>query len=268
MRKIIAVLNTKGGASKSTFAFQVIGGYFLPKKQPVRLMEFDDENKDSEKFGKSAIKTEQIKVGDGSAITDILRKAILESNKEENLVLDVGGNKTTTIFIEGLKKSMLYRKIDLIVIPMSGGYQDLDNAKKTYELIKAFNIPVVFGLSRIRNMERAKFQYDEFFKSFPNEKYIELKESDVIDLSRNNKKSVYEIAVDTELKTSLEASLVEAFDSNDNVKAKFLSFQFEIATEAEEYLDSILTPAWNELDSFLMNNNEDGKDARTNAQGS
>lgn len=266
MKKIVAVLNTKGGASKSTFAFQVIGGYFLQKSLPVMLMEFDDENKDSEKFGKSNIKTEQVKVGDGSAITDILRKAILESNKDENLVLDVGGNKTTTIFIEGLKKSMLYRKIDLIVIPMSGGYQDLDNAKKTYELVKEFNIPVVFGLSRIRNMERSGFQYAEFFKAFPNEKYLELKESDVIDLSRNNKKSVYEIAMDSELKSSLEAALVEAFDNNDNTKANFLSFQFEIATEAGEYLRAILEPAWQKLDTVIKI--EEEKDARTNTKGS
>jgi len=249
--KVIAVLNTKGGASKSTFAFQVLGGYFLARNKPVTLLEFDDENKDSDKFKNSSIHTKQVKVGDGSAITDILRKAILEKDGDDSLILDVGGNKTTTIFIDGLKKSFLHKKIDLFIIPMSGGYQDLDNAIKTYDLVKGFGVNVVFGLSRIRNMERTAFQYAEFFRYFPTQTHLKLKESDVIDLSRTSKKSVYEIAIDEELKTSIEASLSEAFDQRDNTKAKFLSFQYEVAVEAQDYLESILAPAWESLDGIL-----------------
>lgn len=249
----IAVLNTKGGASKSTFAFQVASAYFLHKNQRVDLYEFDDENKDAENFKNSAVRTKQIKIGDGSAITDILRSSILE-HTGENLIIDVGGNKTTTIFIEGLKKSMLYKKIDLIIIPMSGAYQDLENAVKTYKMIEDLNIPIVFGLSRVRSMNRLQLQYRDFFMYFPTNPHIVLQESDVIDLSRNSSKSIYEIAIDKQFKLLIENELMDAFDKKDNNKAKILSFQFEVSGEAEKYLDEILIPAWGKLDDILIPN--------------
>ncbi len=246
----IAVLNTKGGASKSTVALQVAAAYFLQKNENVDLYEFDDENRDSLNFSLSQIKSKQIKIGDGKEITDILRNSILE-HTGDNLVIDVGGNKTTTIFVDGLKKSMLYKKIDLIIIPMSGGAQDLTNAIKTYDLVKGFNVPIIFGLSRVRNLKRVQFQYSHFFLQFPNEKYVILQESDVIDLSRGINKSIYEVASDKELKSLIEKDLDEAFNTNNNEKAKQLSFRFEIYGESEEYLDNILKPAWNVLDSIL-----------------
>lgn len=247
----IAVLNTKGGASKSTVALQVAAGYFLQNNEEVELFEFDDENKDSLSFKNSAIKATQIKVGDGKDITDILRNSIIDHNGE-NLVLDIGGNKTTTIFIDGLKKSMLFKKLDLIIIPMSGGAQDLTNAIKTYDMIKSFNIPVIFALSRVRRMDRIWYQFNNFFRHFPNDKFISLKESDVIDLSRELEKSVYEIALDSsEFKPLLEQDLMEAFDCNDKTKQKLISFKYEIYGEAAEYLDDILKPAWNVIDEVI-----------------
>ena len=123
----IAVVNTKGGASKSTVAFQVAAASFLAKNQEVQLIEFDDENKDSETFSSSKIESYQVEIGDGTDIEEVLKNTLLVSSSE-NLVIDVGGNKTTTIIIDGLKKTRLYRKIDLFIIPMSGGHQDLKNA--------------------------------------------------------------------------------------------------------------------------------------------
>ncbi len=246
----IAVLNTKGGASKSTVALQVAAAYFLQKKENVDLYEFDDENRDSLNFNLSEIRSKQIKIGDGKEITDILRNSILKYNGD-NLVIDVGGNKTTTIFVNGLKKSMLYKKIDLIIIPMSGGTQDLNNAIKTYELVKAFNIPIVFGLSRVRNVKRVQYQYYRFFIEFPNEKYFILQESDVIDLSRDINKSIYEVASDKELKSLIEKDLNEAFSTGNDAKADLLSHRYEIYDDSEEYLENILTPAWNVLDNII-----------------
>ncbi|MDD5406943.1 MAG: hypothetical protein PHE73_08415 [Sulfurovaceae bacterium] len=245
----IAVLNTKGGASKSTVALQVAAAYFLHKNQNVDLYEFDDENKDSLNFTYSEIKSKQIKIGEGKDISDILRNSILEF-KGENLVIDVGGNKTTTIFIDGLKKSRIFKKIDLIIIPMSGGSQDLSNAIKTYDMVKELDVPILFALSRVTNMNRLKFKYNDFFMYFPTNNYIALAESDVIDLSRSVNKSVYEVAVDKEFKSILEKELDEAFDKNDNEKAKLLSFKYEISGEAEQYLNDILHPAWKTIDAL------------------
>lgn len=244
---IITVVNTKGGASKSTVAFQVAAASFLAKSQKVELIEFDDENKDSETFSNSKIKSVQVEVGDGTDIDEVLKDTILVP-KDKNIVIDVGGNKTTTIVIDGLRKTRLYRKINLFIIPMSGGYQDLQNAQKTYELIKGFDVPVIFALSRVRNPKRLQFQYGDFFRAFPKERYFILTDSDVIDLSRTQKKSVYEIAFDSDTKKGFEKALDEAFDKDDNEKIGILSTLLQIFDESEEYVTKILTPAFKALE--------------------
>jgi CO dehydrogenase nickel-insertion accessory protein CooC1 len=251
----IAVVNTKGGASKSTVAFQVAAASFLAKKQEVQLIEFDDENKDSETFSNSKIKSSQVEIGDGTDVDEVLKDTILVP-KDKNIVIDVGGNKTTTIIIEGLKKTRLYRKIDLFIIPMSGGYQDLKNAEKTYEMIKDFGVPVIFALSRVRNPKRLQFQYGDFFQVFPETEYIILTESDVIDLSRSNKKSVYEIAFDGESKAILEDGLDKAFDADNNDEIAFYSTLLQIFDESEEYVKKILTPAFEKIQKAVCNGQE------------
>ena len=242
----IAVVNTKGGASKSTVAFQVAAASFLAKKQEVQLIEFDDENKDSETFSNSKIKSFQVEIGDGTDVDEVLKDTILVP-KDKNIVIDVGGNKTTTIILEGLKKTRLYRKIDLFIIPMSGGYQDLKNAEKTYEMIKGFNVPVIFALSRVRNPKRLQFQYGDFFRAFPEAEYLILTESDVVDLSRRNGKSIYEIAFDEAEKRALEEMLDDAFDNDNNRRIAQFSTLLQIYDESEEYVKDILTPAYEKI---------------------
>jgi hypothetical protein len=227
-------------------AFQVAAASFLAKKQEVQLIEFDDENKDSETFSNSKIKSSQVEIGDGTDVDEVLKDTLLVPN-DKNLVIDVGGNKTTTIIIEGLKKTRLYRKIDLFIIPMSGGYQDLKNAEKTYEMIKGFDVPVIFALSRVRNPKRLQFQYGDFFRAFPKEKYFILTDSDVVDLSRQNGKSIYEIAFDNESKAILEDGLDKAFDADDNDKIAQFSTLLQIFDESEEYVKKILTPAFEKI---------------------
>ena len=246
----ITVVNTKGGASKSTVAFQVAAASFLAKKQEVQLIEFDDENKDSETFSNSKIKSSQVEIGDGTDVDEVLKDTILVP-KDKNIVIDVGGNKTTTIIIEGLKKTRLYRKIDLFIIPMSGGYQDLKNAEKTYEMIKGFGVPVIFALSRVRNPKRLHFQYGDFFQTFPGARHLILTESDVIDLSRQNGKSVFEIAHDKETKKILEDALDEAFDADDNQRIGELSTLLQIFDESESYVEKILKPAFEVIESSV-----------------
>ena len=254
MSKKIMIINTKGGSSKSTFALQVAATYFLKNGEAVKLIEFDDENRDSENFVYSSVKTKQIKVEDGKYMSDTLREELLNGDDGySNIIFDVGGNKTTIHVLNGFKKSMLFSKVDLIIIPMSGGSQDFQNAVKTYNLVKEFNIPIIFGLSRVRNLTRILSQYKDYFQYFVNEKYMVLTDSDVIDLSRELKKSVYEIGEDSEYKHIVEAALFDALRENDNNKAKKLSIEFEILNEAVEYCVEVLSPAWNVIDSILIN---------------
>ncbi|MGJ0300762.1 division plane positioning ATPase MipZ [Aliarcobacter cryaerophilus] len=253
--KYIVVTNHKGGASKSTTTMQICGAYALYKNMNVEIFEFDDENKDSQNFTKSKIKSTQVEVGDGSEITTTLRNLFNGIDKADMRLCDVGGNKTTTIFLEGLKKSRMFKKVDLFIIPMSGGSQDLKNAKKTLDVILEMdkNANIMFCLSRVRNPRRVQFQYGDFFndkdlKKYP---YIILKDSDVIDLSRKIKKSVYELATDLESKNEIEDAFDIALDEEDNQKISNLSVMLEIYDEAENYLQTTLNVAFDQLDKLL-----------------
>lgn len=252
--KNIIITNGKGGASKSTTTMQVGGAYGLYKGLQAQIFEFDDENKDSQNFTKSAILSDQIEVGDGTEITTTLRDLFTNNGADINL-FDVGGNKTTTIFLEGLKKSRMFKKVCLFVIPMSGGSQDLKNAKKTLDVILGMDIDanIMFCLSRVRNPKRVQFQYGDFFsdKELQKYPYIVLKDSDVIDLSRKLKKSVYELATDLDSKKGIEDAFDKALDENDTSKINNLSIMLEIYDEAEDYLKTTLIPAFNELDKAL-----------------
>lgn len=253
--KKIMILNTKGGASKSTVAFQVAAASFLAKNEPIILVEFDDENKDSENFVHSKINTKQIKVGDGTDIDSVLRDTLL-TNTNENIIVDVGGNRTTTIIIEGLKATRLFKSTSLFIIPMSGGSQDLKNAEKTYDMIKDFDVPILFGLSRVRNPKRINFQYGDFFQKFPNHDYFLLTESDVIDLSRKQKKSIFEISKDTKTKKLYEKALDEAFDNSDNKLIISHGVLLQVYDEAESYTKEILSPAFALIHKITEKDNE------------
>jgi hypothetical protein len=172
--------------------------------------------------------------------------------KEQSLVLDVGGNKTTTMFINSLKSTRMWRKIDLFIIPLSSGSQDLKNAIKTFELLQELgDVKVLFALSRVRNPKRFKYQYLNFFKQLKEQPYFILKDSDVVDLSRNLKKSVIEIANDHEMKSQLEEQLDQAFNENNNNSISQLSVTLEIFDEAEEFVQSYLIPAFEKIDEML-----------------
>lgn len=246
--KTTVIANTKGGSTKSTTATQCGCSYSLMDNRKVKLYEFDDENKDSENFSQSAIIKEQVYVGDGSSINSSLRNIVLDEKRDFDIVIDVGGNKTTSIFLEGLKSSRMYKKIDLFIIPMSGGSQDLINAIRTYETIVEFypEANIIFALGRVRKMKNIKFQYSEFFKNKTIGKlpYFSLLDSDVIDLSRRLKKTVSEISQDKDIKEQLEKAFDEALEKNDNKLIGEYSLTLEIYDDSEKYLNEVLVPSF------------------------
>jgi hypothetical protein len=134
---------------------------------------------------------------------------------------------------------------------MSGGSQDLKNAERTYEMVKPFNKKVLFALSRMRNIERKEIQYGEFFKTFPKMPYIILKDSDVIDLSRQIEKTVFEVANDIKYGETLGEMMKDALLSKNDDKFKFVSVKREIFEESKEYVADILEPAWEKIEKVL-----------------
>jgi cellulose biosynthesis protein BcsQ len=252
----IVIINTKGGASKSTTAFQVASTYFLSKAQEVELFELDNQNKDSSNFTKSSIKSTQMQVDFNKDLNNTVRDLFLGQNSEHK-VIDVGGNQTTTAFISALKSTHMHNMVDLFIIPVSGGHQDVVNAKATFDLISNFGKKVVFCLSRARHPHsspRLKFQYQNFFKTFKSTVYFVLEDSDVIDLSRQLKKSVFELANDQAEIENINQKLLESFEKKDKDAIYSYSQIIEILEDAKKYKETNIDIAHQVLDEVLYGN--------------
>ena len=254
-QKNILVVQSKGGASKSTTAMQIISTYFLAKGQEIELWELDNQNQDAKIFSKSKIKTKQIIVDSNSKdLNQTVRDLFLSENKN-NTVLDVGGNATTTNFLRSLKSTHMYNMVDLFIVPMSGGSQDLKNAKECLKIILDMNknVKVLFALSRVRNPKRVQFQYGDFFEDKELNKYphIILPESDCIDLSRKLKKTVYELAQDEQEKENINQKLLESFDKNDKNSIYSYSLILEILEDSQNYKTEVIDVAHQVLDEVL-----------------
>lgn len=249
----IVIINSKGGASKSTTAYQVASTYFLYKNEGVELFELDNQNKDSSNFTNSQIKSVQIQVDFDKQLNNTVRDLFLNQDSK-NKVIDVGGNQTTTEFINSVNQTKMYNLIDLFIIPISGGHQDVVNAKASYELISNFGKKVVFCLSRSRhphNNPRLKFQYQNFFKTFENPIYFVLEDSDVIDLSRTFKKSVYELANDKNEIENINSKLLKAFDDKNNDEIYQYSQILEILEDSKKYKETNIDLAHQILNEVL-----------------
>lgn len=219
----------------------------------VILYELDNQNKDSANFENSQIESIQIQVDFDKQLNNTVRDLFLRQDSE-NKVIDVGGNQTTTEFIQALKSTYMHNMIDLFIIPVSGGHQDVVNAKAVYDLLSKFGKKIVFCLSRSRhqhNSPRLKFQYQNFFKTFENPTYFVLEDSDVIDLSRTFKKSVYELANDETEIQNINSKLLQAFDTKNNDEIYQYSQILEILEDAKKYKETNIDVAHQVLDEVL-----------------
>lgn len=250
----IAVLNTKGGSGKSTNSFQVACAYFLQKNEKVELIEIDDENADSANFTESIISSKRLILGDGSKIEGQLFDAF--GDRSVNQVVDIGGNKTTTAVIAAMAETKIYLNFDLFVIPIAGGYQDLQNAIKTTELIKPFGKPIIYSLSRARcdvsDVDGIYFQYSDFFSAFPNAPYYVLRDSHVVDLSRKLKKSSWEISHEEKPLQALQDKLVEALENGDKASQKMFHSFIKVYKGSKEFVESSLKPAFQIIDQNIQ----------------
>ena len=219
----------------------------------VILYELDNQNKDSANFENSQIESIQIQVDFDKQLNNTVRDLFLRQDSK-NKVIDVGGNQTTTEFINAINQTKMYNLVDIFIIPISGGHQDVVNAKATYDAIKGFNKKVIFCLSRSRhphNSPRLKFQFRNFFQAFENPTYFVLEDSDVIDLSRTFKKSVHELANDETEIQNINSKLLQAFDTKNNDEIYQYSQILEILEDAKKYKETNIDVAHQVLDQVL-----------------
>lgn len=262
----ITIINTKGGVGKSTISMQVASAYlYQSTSKMVNHFEFDDENRDNLSFEHSNIVNTNTQEVQKSNLRDVLTDILLEN---DNVVIDVGGNKTTIYFIEALLESGMNHSIDLFIIPLMDGESDALSAIKIYKIIRDANgqTPILFALNRVHKNADLKTQFNVFLgdergvfndegiiESIPQEdrNFIAIEDNEVIKYSKNFGITILEIA---NINRDLAQEVQYAIQNRDNPQLiKMLSFKKAVKDDCISYLQNTLNPIFERLDLIMQN---------------
>lgn len=252
----IVVINNKGGVGKTTSSNELFAPFlsFENDMKPTIVYEFDEENLHSAKYDKSGCIESSSQMVTNCDLENNIMDILLE---ETHAVIDIGANKSTTYFLEALKRSALDDILCLVAIPISDGEQDTLNARSIYKKIRLMNseVPVVFVLSRYVPNRELEYQFDYFFESLlPNieEKdrhWVVLNDSDTIKFARRSGKTVFEMSYEAvDYKSIIKDALKK---KKSKKKIKEISRKSKLQQDSVDYRKNVLTPAFNKLKEII-----------------
>ena len=259
---MIIIPQTKGGVGKSTVAMQIIAPYLYKKHgKKIRYIEIDDENNDSQSFTRTNIVDKMML--NTNRISDLDELFLTDDNHE--VIVDVGGNKTSSLVLEEIKKVGTFGNVKWIV-PLGDGELDGKNAIATMKKLKKIEANaqenLIFALSRAISAEQdyLEEQFINFFghkylgsdttiQDFVKDpRYFAVKNDKIITMSRYLGSTVWEMAHNN---TDFGAKAVEAKEKNNrNAALKYLFFR-RIQTEAKDYVLNGLNGIFCSLDNWL-----------------
>lgn len=259
---MIIIPQTKGGVGKSTVAMQVIAPYLYKKHgKKITYIEIDDENNDSRSFTRTNI-VEKRMLGT-NRLTELDELILMDDNHE--VIVDVGGNKTSSLVLEEIKKVGSFGNVKWI-IPLGDGELDGKNAIATMKKIKKIEEKpeenMIFALNRAISMEPDYIE--EQFINFFGHKYLDsnsvmfdfikdpsyfaVKNDKVITMSRYLGSTVWEMAYNN---TDFAAKAVQAKELGDIEAARKYLFFRRIQTEAKDYVLQVLNKIFFQLDGWI-----------------
>jgi len=259
---MIIIPQTKGGVGKSTVAMQVIAPYLFKKHgKKVTYIEIDDENNDSQSFTRTEIVDKRM-LGT-NRLTELDELILMDDNHE--IIVDVGGNKTSSLVLEEIKKVGSFGNVKWI-IPLGDGELDGKNAIATMKKIKKIeNNPeenILFALNRAISME-PEYIEEQFINFFGHKyldsnsvlcdfvkdpKYFAVKNDKVITMSRYLGSTVWEMAYNN---TDFAKKAMKAKELGDIESARKFLFFRRIQTEAKDYVLGTLNKIFYDLDKWL-----------------
>ena len=259
---MIIIPQTKGGVGKSTVAMQVVAPFLYKKHgKKVTYIEIDDENNDSRSFTRTNI-VEKRMLGTNK-LTELDELILMDDNHE--VIVDVGGNKTSSLVLEEIKKVGSFGNIKWI-IPLGDGELDGKNAIATMKKIKKIEQNpeenMIFALNRAISMEPdyIEEQFINFFGHkyldsnsvmsdfIKNPSYFPVKNDKVITMSRYLGSTVWEMAYNN---TDFAAKAVQAKELGDVDAARKYLFFRRIQTEAKDYVLQVLNKIFFDLEKWI-----------------
>jgi hypothetical protein len=259
---MIIIPQTKGGVGKSTVAMQVIAPYLYKKHgKKITYIEIDDENNDSQSFTSTQIVEK--KMLNTNKLTELDELILMDDNHQ--VIVDVGGNKTSSLVLEEIAKVGTFNNVKWIV-PMGDGELDGKNAiatmKKLRKIERNSTDNLFFALNRAISMEPDYLQ-EQFINFFGHKylgsnstitdfvsdaRYFAVKNDKVITMSRYLGSTVWEMAHNN---TDFAKKAVEAKESGDLEAARKYLFFRRLQTEAKDYVLGTLNGIFCQLDQWI-----------------
>jgi hypothetical protein len=259
---MIIIPQTKGGVGKSTLAMQVIAPYLYKKHgKKITYIEIDDENNDSKSFSR----------------TEIVNKRMLQTNKLKELdelilmddnhevIVDVGGNKTSTLVLDEIAKVGTFGNVKWIV-PLGDGELDGKNAIATMRKLQKIEANaqehLIFALSRAISPEEDYLE-EQFINFFGHKylgsnatitdivkdpKYFPVLNDKIITISRYLGSTVWEMAHNN---TNFAQKAMDAKAIGDIENARKYLFFRRIQTESKDYVLNGLNNIFCTLDKLI-----------------
>ncbi|MGB5917885.1 AAA family ATPase [Arcobacter sp.] len=259
---MIIIPQTKGGVGKSTVAMQVIAPYLYKKHgKKITYIEIDDENNDSQSFTTTQIVNKRMLRT--NKVSDLDELILMDDNHE--IIIDVGGNKTSSLVLDEIKKVGSFGNLKWI-IPLGDGELDGKNAiatmKKIRKIEQSPDENIIFALNRAISMEKdyVEEQFINFFGHkylasntvmydfMKDPKYFTVKNDKVITMSRYLGSTVWEMAHNN---TDFREKALTAKEAGDVASAKKYIFFRRVQSEAQDYVLNVLNPIFKDLDKWL-----------------
>ncbi|MCF7971161.1 MAG: hypothetical protein K9L22_08375 [Methylococcaceae bacterium] len=233
------VFNSKGGCGKSLIAREVIAA---PKAKEMIIVEIDTLNTTQLSYKKDFKDVIELSKQNINDLLSIL-------NEHDEVVIDVGAdNLTATLTV--LVDYQIFEDIDLVVIPMTPGRTDCENALQSYSVISQYIKNIMFAFSRYKENENIEDQYQVFFKNMKERgleniggKYITINDSEIFIDAQNAKELVINMAENIDYKgQALKAK------NDGNIDQFHLLMKKELNKRAAKILvDKCILPAHKKL---------------------
>lgn len=259
---MIIIPQTKGGVGKSTVAMQIIAPFLYKMHgKKVTYIEIDDENNDSKSFTRTDIVNKRM-LGTNK-LTELDELILMDDNHE--IIVDVGGNKTSTLVLDEIKKIGTYGNVKWI-IPLGDGELDGKNAIATMKKIRKIEQNpeknIFFALNRAISMEPDYIE-EQFINFFGHKylnsdsvicdfvqdpKFFPVKNDKVITISRYLGSTVWEMAFNN---TDFAEKAMQAKELGDLASARKYLFFRRMQIESKDYTIDVLYKIFSQLEKWI-----------------